>query len=183
MLTELQKKKLSYYFQAFDVDKNGVLEESDFDRIVDAYAEAYQIKQDSATYQYISSTFAKKRWDELAKKADTNADKKVSLDEWLSYHDNLLNDSQSEFLWLKITSALCDALDVDKDGLLDLEEYKTMYKIYGFGNESLAAEIFAKLDFDGDGKIRKNDVMNLVADFYLSDNPEAPGNLFFGSYE
>jgi Ca2+-binding EF-hand superfamily protein len=183
MLTELQKKKLSYYFQAFDVDKNGVLEESDFDRIVDAYTEAYQIKQDSDTYQYISSTFAKKRWDSLAKEADTNADNKVTLDEWLSYHEKLLNDSKSDFLWLKITSALYDVLDVDKDGFLDLEEYKTMYKIYGFGNESLATEIFSKLDFDGDDKIRKNDVMNLVADFYLSDNPVAPGNLFFGSYE
>jgi predicted naringenin-chalcone synthase len=43
MLTELQKKKLTYYFHAFDVDKNGFLEESDFDRIVDAYAEAYKI--------------------------------------------------------------------------------------------------------------------------------------------
>src|SRR5919199_2629680 len=181
MLTELQRKKLSYYFQGFDIDKNGVLEESDFDRIVDAYAEAYQITQDSATYQYISSTFAKNRWDTLAKEADTNVDNKVTLDEWLSYHDNLLNDSKSDFLWLKITSALFDVLDVDKDGSLGLEEYKSMYRIYGFGDENLATEIFAKLDFDGDGKIRKNDAMNLVTDFYLSDNPQAPGNLFFGS--
>ncbi|NQE35984.1 hypothetical protein E5S67_03746 [Microcoleus sp. IPMA8] len=29
----------------------------------------------------------------------------------------------------------------------------------------------------------KNDLMNLVDDFYLSDNPQAPGNLFFGAYE
>jgi hypothetical protein len=45
------------------------------------------------------------------------------------------------------------------------------------------AEIFSKLDFDGDGKIMKNDYLNLVADFYLSDNPQSPGNLFFGAYE
>ena len=183
MLTELQKQKLAYYFQAFDVDKDGFLEYSDFERIVDAYAEAYNITKDSATYQDISSTFAKNRWDFLGKKVDTNTDNKVTLAEWLSYHDKLLNDSKSDFVWLKITSALFDTLDTDKDGVLALEEYKTMYKIYGFGNESLAAEIFAKLDFDGDGKIRKNDVMNLVADFYLSDNPEAPGNYFFGNYK
>jgi Ca2+-binding EF-hand superfamily protein len=72
---------------------------------------------------------------------------------------------------------------LDKDGSISVEEYKTMYKIHGIGNESLAAKIFAKLDFDGDGKISKNDAMNLVADFYLSDNPQAPGNLFFGPYE
>lgn len=182
MLTELQKKKLTYYFHAFDVDKNGSLEKSDFDKIVNGFAEAYNIAQDSETYSYISSTYGK-RWEALAKEADTNADNKVSLDEWLSYQDKLLTDPKSDFLWLKVASMFIDIQDVDKDGTLSLEEYKTMYKIHGVGDASLAAEIFAKLDFDGDGKISKNDVMNLVADFYLSDNPKAPGNLFFGAYE
>lgn len=182
MLTELQKKKLTYYFHTFDVDKNGSLEKSDFDKIVNGVAEAYNITQDSETYEYISSTYGK-RWEALAKEADTNADNKVSLDEWLSYQDKLVNDPKSDFLWLKIASMFHDIQDVDKDGSISLEEYKVMYKIHGIGDDSLAAEIFAKLDFDGDGKIMKNDYLNLVADFYLSDNPQAPGNLFFGAYE
>jgi len=153
MLTELQKKKLTYYFHAFDVDKNGFLEESDFDRIVDAYAEAYKIPKDSATYQEISSNFAKNRWNTLAKEADKNADNKVNLDEWFSYHDKLLNDPKSDFIWLRITSALFEVLDVDKDDSLALEEYQTMYNFYGFGNESLSAENFFKLDFDGMAKL------------------------------
>jgi Ca2+-binding EF-hand superfamily protein len=77
---------------------------------------------------------------------------------------------------------LTNLQDTDKDGTLSLEEYKAMYKIHGI-DDSPGAEIFDKLDFDGDGKIRTNDIMNLIADFYLSDNPQAPGNLFFGYYE
>jgi|JFJP01.1.fsa_nt_gi hypothetical protein len=182
MLTELQKKKLTYYFHVFDVDKNGSLEKSDFDKIINAYAEGYNLTQDSETYQYISSTYGK-RWEALAKEADTNADNKVSLDEWLFYHDKLLNEPKSDFLWLKIASRFIDIQDVDKDGAWSFEEYKIMYQILEIGDDSLAAEIFAKLDFDGDGKILKNDCLNLVADFYLSNNPQAPGNLFFGAYE
>ncbi|MEG3932814.1 EF-hand domain-containing protein [Microcoleus sp. T3_B1] len=182
MLTELQKKKLTYQFSIFDVDKNGFLEKSDFDKIVNGYAETYNLSQDSETYQYLSSTYAK-RWEGLAKEADTNADNKVSLDEWLSYQDNLVNDPKSDFLWLKIASMFHEIQDVDKDGAISLEEYKLIYKIHGIGDDSLAAEIFSKLDFDGDGKIMKNDHLNLVADFYLSNNPESPGNLFFGPYE
>ncbi|MEH2004547.1 EF-hand domain-containing protein [Nostoc sp.] len=182
MLTELQKKKLTHYFNAFDVDKNGTLEKSDFDKIVNGYAKTYKITQNSETYQYISSTYGK-RWDALAKEADTNTDNKVSLDEWLSYQDKLLNDPKSNFLWLRVASMFIDIQDIDKDGTWSLEEYKIMYKIHGVGDDILAAEIFSKLDFDGDGKISKNDLMNLVADFYLSDNPQAPGNLFFGTYE
>ncbi|MBD2525721.1 EF-hand domain-containing protein [Nostoc sp. FACHB-133] len=182
MLSELQKKKLTYYFHVFDADKNGVLEKSDFDKIVNEYAESYNIAKDSEIYQYISSTYGK-RWEGLAKEADTNADNKVSLDEWLSYQDKLVNDPKSDFLWLKIASMFHDIQDINKDGSINLEEYQVLYKIHGIGNASLAAEIFYKLDFDGDGKIMKNDHLNLVADFYLSDNPQAPGNLFFGYYE
>lgn len=182
MLTELQKKKLTYQFKIFDVDKNGFLEKSDFDKIVNGYAEAYNLTQGSETYEYLSSTYGK-RWDGLAKEADTNADNKVSLDEWLSYQDKLMNHPESDFLWMKVASMFHDIQDIDKDGSISLEEYKIIYKIHGIGDDSLAAEIFSKLDFDGDGKISKNDHLNLVADFYLSNNPQAPGNLFFGTYE
>jgi Ca2+-binding EF-hand superfamily protein len=182
MLTELQKKKLTYYFHTFDTDKNGSLEKPDFDKIVNRFAEAYKITEDSETYQYISSIYGK-RWEALAKEADTNADNKVTLDEWLSYQDKLLNSPESDFLWLKIASMFFDIQDVDKDGSISLEEYKIVYKVHEIGDASLAAEIFSKLDFDGDGKIMINDAINLVADFYLSSNPEAPGNLFFGPYE
>ncbi|MGB8690656.1 MAG: EF-hand domain-containing protein [Microcoleus sp.] len=182
MLTELQKKKLTYYFHTFDADRNGSLEKSDFDKIVNRVAETYNLAKDSETCKYISSTYDR-RWEALAKEADTDADNKVSLDEWLSYQDKLVNDTKSDFLWLKIASMFYDIQDVDKDGSISLEEYQVMYKILGIGDASLAAEIFAKLDFDGDGKIMKNDYLNLIADFYLSDNPQAPGNLFFGAYE
>ena len=182
MLTELQTKKLTYYFHTFDADKNGSLEKSDFDKVVNGVAKAYNITEDSETYKYISSTYGK-RWEALAKEADTNADNKVTLDEWLTYQDNLLNNPESDFLWLKVASMFFNIQDIDKDGSISVEEYQVMYQIHEIGNDSLAAEIFAKLDFDGDGKIMKNDYLNLVADFYLSDNPQAPGNLFFGSYE
>ena len=182
MLSELQKKKLTHFFQVFDTDKNGTLEKSDFDRIVSNLAEAYNLTQDSETYQYFSSTYSK-RWEDLAKEADTNADNKVSLEEWLSYQDKLTNDSNSNFLWVKIASSFFDIQDKDKDGAISLEEYKVLYRVHRIGDDSLAAEIFAKLDFDGDGKIMKSDYLNLSADFYWSNNPQSPGNLFFGFYE
>ncbi|MBD2510903.1 hypothetical protein H6G91_27215 [Nostoc muscorum FACHB-395] len=74
------------------------MQKPDYDKIVNGVAETYNIAQDSETYQDISSTYYGKRWDALAKEADTNVDNKVSLDEWFSYQDKLLNDSKSDFL-------------------------------------------------------------------------------------
>ncbi|MBE9003095.1 MULTISPECIES: hypothetical protein [unclassified Nostoc] len=108
---------MTYYFHVFDAHKNGVLGKPDFDKIVNGVAKTYNIVQNSEIYHYISSTYGK-RWDALAKEADTNADNKASLDEWLSYQYKLLNYSKSDFLWLKIASMFYDIQDIDKDGVI-----------------------------------------------------------------
>ncbi len=62
-----------------------------------------------------------------------------------------------------------------------LEEYKTIFQIWRLP-EDLAVEIFPKLDLNGDGGITKDELVELVQQFHGSDDPDAPGNLFFGPY-
>ena len=40
--------------------------------------------------------------------------------------------------------------------------------------------VFEVLDEDGDGLLSRGEVVRLVKDFYLTNDPEAPGNLFYG---
>ena len=46
--------------------------------------------------------------------------------------------------------------------------------------ESYADEMFNKLDLDNDGSISKNELMELAEQFFIGDDPNAPGNAFFG---
>ncbi|MEV0495871.1 EF-hand domain-containing protein [Streptomyces atratus] len=43
-------------------------------------------------------------------------------------------------------------------------------------------DVFIKLDTDGDGAISRQEFIRAVREHYLSDNPDAPGSLFFGHH-
>jgi Ca2+-binding EF-hand superfamily protein len=43
------------------------------------------------------------------------------------------------------------------------------------------AAIFQRLDLDGDGYISGDELVELFRQFVLSDDPDAPGNLWYGS--
>ncbi|NET16150.1 MAG: calcium sensor EFh, partial [Okeania sp. SIO1H6] len=60
-------------------------------------------------------------------------------------------------------------------------EYKTIFQIWRLP-EDLAVEIFPKLDFNKDGGITKDESVELVQQFHQSDDPDAPGKIFFGLY-
>ncbi|MGC4996424.1 hypothetical protein [Streptomyces sp. DT195] len=43
-----------------------------------------------------------------------------------------------------------------------------------------AMDSFAKLDTDGDGTISRYEFIRAVREHFLSNDPDAPGSLFFG---
>jgi hypothetical protein len=75
-----------------------------------------------------------------------------------------------------------DALDMDHDGGVALEDYRYYYACSG-QRLSDAGGNFAKLDLNGDGRISREEFTRLCTDFFLGDDPQAPGNWLFGPYE
>jgi Ca2+-binding EF-hand superfamily protein len=74
-----------------------------------------------------------------------------------------------------------DYFDRDKDGAMTTAEFVEVYAVFDL--PAAAAETaFKQMDTDGDGRIYKTDALRLVQEFYLSDDPNAAGNVFFGAY-
>ena len=46
--------------------------------------------------------------------------------------------------------------------------------------EGYADDMFAKLDLNQDGNISTEELMKLSDQYFVGDDPNAPGNLFFG---
>lgn len=183
MLSELQIKKLTRLFNIFDTDGNGVLEKNDFEKIVANFLNLYNVKPGTLTYKDLSKKYLL-RWERLQQISDKNQDKKVSLAEWLEYYEDVVNYDygNEEPLWRKRANVSFDIIDTNKDGVWSLQEYQTLFKIYGL-DEQLATEIFPRLDLNSDGHISKEEYLQLTEEFYLSDDPKSPGNFLFGLYE
>ena len=73
MLTDFQRKKHTAVFEIFDVDKNGYVDRSDFDVVVNNLAEMRSVARGSADYTRLSDIWVAV-WNGLREVADTNRD-------------------------------------------------------------------------------------------------------------
>jgi Ca2+-binding EF-hand superfamily protein len=182
MLTELQKRKLTALFYHHDMDKDGYLARDDYEeyarRMCDALGFAPGSPEHDAVY---TQTLA--AWDTNVLSAfDKDGDNRVSLEEHLAAYDVSINDPvlhkqlQSEY-----ANSLLQMWDRDGDARLSAAEYVALLGCYGIP-EDVAQGAFEHLDQNGDGYLSTEECRKAVEEFFLSNDPEAPGNWLIGPY-
>lgn len=185
--TQLQKDKLIHMFELLDVDGNGFLEYDDFRMVVDTMADERGV--DRSSRRYLSLIASNKRlWKMFSRHLDVDANGSISLAEWLAFHIKaFLSDPVENGLQPEFSSALnstakffLDLLDSDGDGIVTVDDYVMFCGAYNVG-ENEARIGFQMFDRDGNGSLTQEEVVTMVTEFYLSDDPEALGNLFFGN--
>ena len=185
--TELQKDKLIHMFELLDVDGNGLLEYDDFRMVVDTMAEERGL--DKSSRRYLGLVTSNKRlWKMFSRHLDVDHDGSITLAEWLAFHIKaFITDPLEQGLSPEFSSALnstakffLDLLDSDGDGNVTVEDYVLFCGAYNVG-ENEARIGFKMFDRDGNGQLSKEEVVEMVQEFYLSDDPQALGNLFFGA--
>lgn len=185
--TELHKQKLMHMFELLDVDGNGVLEYDDFRMVVDTMAEERGWERNNR--RYISLVASNKRlWKMISRDIDIDGNGSISLMEWLAFHIKaFIEDPLNQGFQPKFSAALratasffCDMLDSDGDGKVCIDDYIAFCAAYNV-SEAKARFSFKLFDRDGSGDITMQEVEEMVKEFYLSDDPSAPGNLFFGN--
>lgn len=74
----------------------------------------------------------------------------------------------------------CQLFDLDRDQRLSRQDYTTWVTAWGITTD--AADNFRRLDLDGDGYLQQCEIVEYLRQFYFSNDPEAPGNLFYGYF-
>lgn len=183
MLSELQVRKLTRFFQVLDRDGDGTISREDPDAVVRRLAETRGLAPGSARFDSFHAGFLA-YWHDLMERSDGNRDGVVTLDEWLSYHDIILSDEDSYRYTVAFAAGVMFALmDVDEDGQISLAEYIewiAAWDMMELGNFS--EEMFDRLDRNGDGNLSQEEVLELMDEFFYSDDPNAPGNWAMGPF-
>ena len=181
MLTQFQKRKLRRYFDFYDVDKNGYIERKDYLLFARRLANVRGWQEGSPRYEMLAGRYDAE-WQVLSSFADTNADARVSLDEWYSYHDHIFYvDLKHRAGEGDIISTIFETLDANGDGFISETEFRTFYQIHD-NSPDLATQMFHRLDLNGDGVLSRKEITRLYREFAHSNDPAALGNWFFGPY-
>ena len=185
MLGELQKQKLTKVFQIWDTDSNGFLELEDWHRIAERRAKLMGVGLETQEFRNLRALYGT-IWETLRESADVNRDNRVSLDEFLSYCDKEVGDLK-EVRFDAFPESLRNAfqliitvIDQDHDGKITAEDNAVFIRNW-LGHDATAAAkaSFQRRDQDGDGYISIEEAKQHVAEYVLSNDPEAPGNTIF----
>lgn len=186
MLTQLQISKFAMQFRQLDADDSGQLEWNDFELLLERLRQSRGLAADSPRLAKAKECYLL-MWEALKKHSDLDDGATISLGEWLAFHEYALHDSfESLFISTEyeqlvdvMTNFVQELLDSDGDGNVSLEEYEAFLKAFGVNSEQ-ARSCFAGLDRNNDGVLTRMELLDLVLEYYRTDDPKAPGNQFFG---
>jgi Ca2+-binding EF-hand superfamily protein len=179
MLSEFRRKKMARVFDVYDVNKNGVLDQGDYERLAANLAKQRGIAEGTPAFAEIRATYLG-AWTAMQKLANGGKSPNVTLSEWHDSREALLADPSNYAAVVKnVTDAVFNQLDVNEDDQISLEEYRLLYDIYEV-DPAPAEEAFKVLDANHDGFLSRADVTKILDEYYYSEDPAAAGNWIFG---
>ncbi len=184
MLTKVQHQKLTHFFNVLDHNRNGTLQEEDFIGVAENLCIGTGIPFDSKEYNRILS-ISKKLFGIFVQELKAREDS-ITLEEWVDYWEHQVlggNDFTLLKYYIRLTTRyIFDLFDQNLDGRISIDEYLDMFTIYRI-DVKYSAKSFLRLDSNRDEFISKQELVNAVFDFFVSDDPEAKGNWIFGNWE
>lgn len=179
MVSDFRKKKLLHVFTSFfDRDGSGSIDKSDFELAIDNIAKLRGWPVGEAKYKEVQTTLLQ-IWDGLQGRADADKDGQVSVDEWISMWDDYAKNPGSPLEW---QSQYCKFIfqleDASGDGAIDGEEFSSVYSSFGL-NKDDALTAFKNMS-KGKANVSWAEFQELWKEYFISEDPKAPGNFIFG---
>jgi len=182
MSTDLQDKKFNYVFTWFDQNGDGVITYDDMEKIAKLFTDlAEDQKNKDAMYKGFMNWW-QLLLDGREDKSEAAGDKIANKEFIRIMYAVVIAPGNFEKAVGFIVDGLLGALDKDGNGSLSQDEYIGMYNALGIP-PTTSSEAFKRLDRDGSGEISHKEFQQALFEYYLSADPEAPGNWLLGSMD
>ena len=179
MLSDFRMRKMKKLFLMFDGNKNGYLDEADYEIFIAKASKHRGLQPGSSEYNHLREVYLG-LWAQARLFARASQDR-VSFDEWLGAQEAVLsNREQFQTMMLQnVTDTMFKLFDANGDGKVSLEEYKGLLEIHGCDARN-ADTFFKRLDPQARGHLTFEDVKARVEEYSYAENEDAPGNYLFG---
>ncbi|MBI3269406.1 MAG: EF-hand domain-containing protein [Planctomycetes bacterium] len=181
MITDLHRRKFTARFRHMDCDGSGQLTKEDFVTLAERLIAARPSPPTPASATRIREAYAR-MWEGMQRHADTDGDQRITLDEYVQACGRMVEQPERfDRLIGELAPIVLRLYDMNGDDTLSLSEFLTMTRALSLADDA-ATDMFRRLDRDGSGTLSVTEICAAVREFYLSADPNAPGNWFFGPY-
>ena len=176
-------KKWAFFFYALDVNRDGVLEPEDINEIIDRLISAKPGNFSASEINHLRFV-ALKNFDRLLIEATKGKGRKINILEWVRIIErNNEVDKESYFIrWfsLSVVRFLYDLFDQNKDGVIDFDEFESLYRILGLNRANIIFA-FKQLDVNKDGVLSKAEIYDAMKNYFSSSHATIE-NYTFGQF-
>lgn len=176
MVSDFRRKKLLFVFSTFlDTDKSGSVTKEDFEQAAKKIADLKGWADGDPDYEKVKES-NQKVWELLQEEADGDGDGVITQDEWITMWDTIIKKQGSELSEWQTENCkqMFKFIDSGNDDAIDEEEFVASYSHYGVSKED-ASEAFKKAA-SGKDSLTLEDFQELWKQFFVSEDPEEPGN-------
>jgi Ca2+-binding EF-hand superfamily protein len=179
-MNKLKSAKYSRYFQAADVNGDGVIAQEDLVLMSQRYIDVRNVPQDSPKAKQLNELVAN-LWTQIIAPCDRDGDGKVTREEMLAGFDDALIDKSAYPDQIgSIANLFFDLADANDDGTIDKKEFTHIFGVGGQSSETDCADVFRQLDLDSSGGLSREEFHKAVIEFFYGTDPAAPANHLFG---
>ena len=173
------ERKYAKRFEMLDADGSGMVDQADFELLADRLVEGLGVTAGSPKAQRVRDGYVE-LWSALRRMIADGGDA-LSRPDFITGLMRMTGD-RAGFKRIieplaRLNLSLCDA---DGDGSLNEAEFVNLLKIFNADSVAEASDIFRRLNTSGDGYLSLSEILDALCDFYVSEDPDAPGNSLFG---
>eukprot|EP01120_Amphizonella_sp_Union-15-10_P009865 TRINITY_DN3828_c0_g1_i1.p1 TRINITY_DN3828_c0_g1~~TRINITY_DN3828_c0_g1_i1.p1 ORF type:complete len:204 (+),score=43.15 TRINITY_DN3828_c0_g1_i1:42-614(+) len=177
-VSDLQIKKLQHAYQCWDADKDGKMTLDDYKLYAHKIATRGGLNTESESSKLVTEQFLK-LFGPILHAADKNQDGVVTEEEFVEYFITNFIVKKDISQHISIAANIFKMIDGDGDGKISPSEYILAQWGWGISEES-AKKAFSLMDLNNDGFITYDEYEKHFSDYWLSSDPNVPGNNFFG---
>jgi Ca2+-binding EF-hand superfamily protein len=179
MTNSLQDRKLARAFEFLDTDEDGLVTRDDLLALGTRLLGRFGEPPTSPKARHLAEAF-ERFWQTLVSHLDADHDGRITPEEYRAGIDAAYIDGPHfEQMFRPGIEAVAHLCDTDGDGRIGPAEFRLVHEAFGVEAPETEAA-FRQLDTDGDGSLTVTEFVHAASDFYVGNNPAAPGNSFFG---
>jgi hypothetical protein len=170
--------KLGRQFEIMDANDDGYLDWSDYQNVCDRYIEAYKLDKNDRRARALYS-FYQTYWLELLRHADVQADR-LTKEQFVTANRLAGIDTSRLNMADGLGHVIFDVIDADLDNEISKDEFARFVTDVWKIEAPDSMDTFTELDSDDDSKISRQEFLRGMREYFLSNDPDAPGSLVLG---